>query len=133
MACRVHSEYIILIKQDTTNRSGSSIIGDIVEKFLMSMKLESTKESPNMDNYYKCPKAGRPVLAKENITPSAICTVFDDPRWEKYVKEPFNTNTQKEVKKLLAINEFEPPFYIYYTRLSKQPGHLKNLRKECRV
>ncbi len=43
MACRVHSECIMEIKQDTANRSGSSIIGDVVEKFLMSMKLESIK------------------------------------------------------------------------------------------
>ena len=45
-ACRVHSECIMEIKRDTANRSGSSIIGDVVEKFLMSIILNQSKKAP---------------------------------------------------------------------------------------
>ena len=58
------------------------------------MKLESIKNSPNMNNCYKCPKASRPALAKENVTPSVICEIFDDARWKNYVKKPLDPNAQ---------------------------------------
>ena len=84
-SCRDYSDCIMEIKQDTANRSGSSIIGDEVEKFMMSMSVESIERGPDMSNCYKCPKAGRPTLEKENANPSATCKVFEGVRWKQYV------------------------------------------------
>lgn len=123
-ACKIHSEAIMERKLNVANRSGSSIVGDVVEKFLQSMTLNAIQKSTNMSNAVKCPKPPKST-GKDTDESAWVCKIFEDERWKKYVEKPDDQKAQTAAKELLAIDGLQPPFYFDYDRLSQQPGDLK--------
>ena len=87
-ACKIHSEDIMDRKRNVANKSGSSIVGDIVEKFLLSMTLNAIKRSPSMSGAVKVSKPPKAISkTKKTIDHSIwICDIFNDDRWENMWK-----------------------------------------------
>ena len=104
-ACKIHSKDFMDRKWNVANKSGSSIVGDIVEKFLLSMTLNAIKRSPSMSGAVKVSKPPKANSKTKKTTDHSIwiCNIFNDDRWTKYVEKPDNHTTQSNAKALLAI------------------------------
>ncbi len=132
-ACKIHSEDIMDRKREVANRSGSSLVGDIAENFLLSMKVKSIRKSPSMENAVKVSRLPKPDRrGKKYDYDSWLCEVFKDKRWTDYVESPNSRDAQEGVTALLAIKKMKVPFYLDYERIATQPGDLK-VGKEWRL
>lgn len=80
-ACRVHSEEIMERKRGVAHRSGSSLIGDVVEKFLLLMNKRSIERSPSMSHAEKVSRLPKSDPKKKKPT-----TNYDT--WLLYASAP---------------------------------------------
>ena len=125
-ACKIHSEDIMDRKREVANRSGSSLIGDIVKKFLLSMTKKSITNNPSMANAVKVSKLPKANPKKTKIDyDDWLCKIFEDNRWKQYVEAPDNHDMQANVKELLALDKLQVPYFLDYDRIAMQPGSLK--------
>ena len=67
VGCKIHSKDIMDRKRVVANRSGSSIIGDIVEKFLQSMTKNQSPTIPQWRTQLRSPKFLKQIPRRQSL------------------------------------------------------------------
>lgn len=151
-ALRTRSKYISAAKIHSARQPATSHIAQWGQSFITKMSTTAIAKHPSVENLktnfikrinQKEAEAKWKAGGEDPVTAWGLSDILQKKTIQQYIRDPTNVANYKKVANLLSVPSVEdknviirPPFYLSYTHLAREPGHMEggvyNLTGEMR-